>query len=162
MKDKKKKYPDVFKEDPASADNNDDAVFEDVYAGPEYFGGYDDEPENPEAEPVLTDELSEAEAQPDDGFFKESDDALMPPPKIEPPPPEMFMCVYAGPEYWNPVPDDQPRGIAIAPGASEKEAEEKPKGEGFCPVCGAILFKGQKFCHECGTPVKPENDGSDS
>ena len=71
-------------------------MFEDVYAGPEYFGGYDDEPEDPEAEPVLTDELSETEAQPDDGFFKESDDALMPPPKIEPPPPEMFMCNYDG------------------------------------------------------------------
>ena len=69
-----------------------------------------------------------------------------------------FMCVYAGPEYFNPQPVNGMNGMGMAFVPSpEQQPDDRPTGSGtgFCRACGAKLLGGS-FCTECGTPVPAE------
>ena len=77
------------------------------------------------------------------------------------PDPRIFMCVYAGPEYFsrrNPSggmfrPDgESDLGLKMA-APPETPPEEPDAALRFCPICGVKVRPGQKFCHECGSPI---------
>ena len=39
----------------------------------------------------------------------------------------------------------------------KEQCAEKPKSEHhlfICPICKNALFRGQKYCHECGKPIE--------
>ena len=107
--------------------------------------------------PVLPDEERQDD-KPEEGP-KEAEDKLpkdlppMPPPEALDP--RMFMCVYAGPEYFNRGPQ-QNVGIYISPEQFKKASESRK----FCTNCGTPLPENAKFCPECGRklPSKEEKD----
>ncbi len=109
-----------------------DAVMEDVYAGPEIMER--SAPEGPEEEaPPVPEEEKADELIPKD---------------LPKPPPEMMMCVYAGPEYFNPQPGPA-LGVKV-----ENIPPEKP----WCKKCGALLEETDKFCPNCGEAVPKEEE----
>ena len=115
-----------------------EAEFEDVYAGPEFFGRGQDEPE--EAEDV--EEAEEAvEEAPEKAAPKNPDFP-------DRPVPAPFMCVYAGPDYFSNRPSEAPRGVFI-PNGDTKPAR-------FCENCGSPVLENAKFCQNCGTPLTRE------
>ena len=130
----------------------------DVYAGPEFEDDPVDEPEQVDeptenaAEPVVD---KDGAVTPDPAAFNEDDAPLAPPPDLPQPPPEMFMTVYAGPEFWSN--NGHPVGAFAPPPESEKPAKRSLEdGEIYCPNCGLPVFKG-KFCSECGA-ILPVDD----
>lgn len=78
-------------------------------------------------------------------------------------PEEVFLCVYAGPQF------ETPKINSGAPYVPTQETEEpqpsfaeqikqdewlKTEGHWICPMCKT--FNDAKFCKECGTPMKIE------
>ena len=108
--------------------------------------------------PVLPDEERQDDKPEEDP--KETEDKLpqnlppMPPPQTLDP--RMFMCVYAGPEYFNPGPQNRPLGMAGVFVPAQPAAADKK----FCANCGTPLPENAKFCPECGRklPEKEEKD----
>lgn len=132
--------PDFFKKE------NPDAMMEDVYAGPEPA---DEEPVDPESvEEPCTEEPK------DTGHEEEAPPV---PENLPVPPPEMFMCVYAGPEYFNPTPDAPPRGFSGPPSPPPQPDPPAP-GERACPICGGAVGDKDPFCRHCGSLLKDRTE----
>ena len=164
--------PDMYNEDD---DTDDDPSMEEVYAGPEYFERGDPEvrENGPEEEDVTeTDGSEETDDEKDAENIKTPDAEEDPDTKIEeelPPAPAprdaqnkfMFMCVYAGPEYFS------GRGNIGMAGMMKKEdlkqtkcpkcGTEYPEGNVACPDCGErTLYEGGKVaCPSCGAHIAP-------
>lgn len=139
-----------------------DTQMNDVYAGPEFFEKDPVEPtEQPDPASEEVEEPAETEGSEEAGETGDASpdaDPLAPPPFPAPKdmPPEMFMCVYAGPEFFS-GPNGQPAG-AFAPAPVEAPKSDGPLGEGqiYCPNCGLAINRA-KFCSECGA-ILPQDD----
>ena len=119
MSDKKRKYPWNKSGDDSGAENE-------VYAGPEFFEPFErSDPSEPE---------EKDEPRPMEGVY------------AGPPVPPPFMCVYAGPEFFNGI-KSQPVGAPAPVKMSTR----------FCAGCGALVEKGDKFCPACGAALDREN-----
>lgn len=100
-------------------------------------------------------------------FKKNSDNKDYPANKAEKPDPEIFMCVYAGPEYFSGRQDLQPmmEGVYAGPAMNggrpfgigmtiehSGNAEAK-QPTAFCPECGCGVREGDLFCNNCGATL---------
>ena len=150
-------------------------VVQDVYAGPEYFGG---DPGTPGEQPDIIKEddapvAPEGEEAGNRGDIQEHETENMQNADMQMPSPSSFammvyagpeffrndsMPVYAGPEYFN-GPDHQGPGAyfpfeqndSTADPAAENSAEV-PEGHTACPLCGFNINNDFSFCPECGSP----------
>ncbi len=129
------------------ADKDDDAMMEEVYAGPEFF------------------EQRDKEASMMEGVYAGPEYFNRAPMPEGMPEREIIGMVYAGPEYFN---NQQPSGgmgmmftpMNQMPTSTQQTASPfpKPQEDTFktCPSCGAKGFYG-KFCPECGMPCPVED-----
>ncbi|MBQ7444916.1 MAG: zinc ribbon domain-containing protein [Clostridia bacterium] len=76
------------------------------------------------------------------------------PPPFDPNDTQRMMCVYAGPEFWNPGPN--PPAGDFAPANVEKAQDRI-----FCPFCGSPVKKEDRFCNECGEKLQKTPDDTD-
>ncbi len=137
-------------------ENEPEAVFEDVYGGPEMMG-FRDEPEVEENDVNETDEGIDDEAKTGDpGSSRPAGKPRLKPGREFRPgrpfpngnsDPRIVGLVYGGPGYFN------KKSTASAPpkaAQTDGALEKKP----FCRFCGAILLPNAKFCIECGSRVE--------
>lgn len=147
-----------------------------VYAGPDFFGVKEEEPD-PDTEPEPD---PDTEPEPDEDNKEEPDKKEIPPDAFKvifddraynPNDPRnninQFMAVYAGPQfmmaYAGPQPNNGGGFIGMMdvmnnqPAAEKKKKCEKcgaemPVSAKFCGNCGA-KFPEKKFCPGCGAPI---------
>lgn len=110
------------------APKNDEAEFEDVYAGPEFF--------EREVEP---DEIVEEICEPEDDADRAMKEAAKKAPVQTP-----IMLTYAGPAFNQ---GGQPIGMFFTPPQTNA-----PSGP-LCERCGMPVPETAKFCPNCGTPL---------
>lgn len=136
-------------------DNDDRKVMEEVYAGPGYFGPGTEEPDPEELEDAENvEELTKLDGA--EGAECSPVFGQIPPERI--PDPREFMCVYAGPEYFNRGSSEGVAGVAVKTRPCDKCGEEYPDGNLQCPVCGArrVFEDGTVGCLTCGAHIRPD------
>lgn len=140
---KKKKYPwNKLPSGKKEKKEDDPAEFESVYAGPDFFGEDGGETADPAGK----------ERETSAGTAENAGDPPSPLPSVEPDP-RMFLCVYAGPEYFE--------SRASGAGGGAPTVSVKPgKSAYYCPNCGFPVPADAKYCPECGAaqPVKKNNE----
>ena len=134
-----------------------------VYAGPEFFEKNGDEPDEPIDLP--TDGPDTDGAAPSDADAPAVDNAPDAPTAenapdgtpLPPSPDQMFMCVYAGPDYFSNTTPAGAFGPPISPEQQTPPAALDDPDKIFCPNCGMPIYKG-KFCSECGAILPQSED----
>ena len=132
-----------------------DTEMNDVYAGPEFFEKNGDEPDEPIDLP--TDGPDTESSVPSDADAPTSENVPDAPTAenapdgtpLPPSPDQMFMCVYAGPDYFSNTTPAGAFGPPISPEPPAPPAALDDPDKIFCPNCGMPIYKG-KFCSECG------------
>ena len=142
-----------------------------VYAGPEYFRNKNkaakpDEPAAPEesaasanGNTVYPENAAESGSAKEDGFDFDDGEKLPPLPKM-PEDPRMFMCVYAGPEFFAPKPDGENGGGAYLTEEQLNALNAQPAPGGRtrkCAKCGAEYPEEVFVCPECRARVEYED-----
>ena len=130
----------------AGPEDMDEPIMEDVYGGPEWMGKG-----TPEGEPEEIDVPEETDEEKPEELPEKSDCA--PPRPPFPPPqaqdPRMFMCVYAGPDYFS----SNRSGIASGMFISQALLQPNDSQKYYCPECGTPVPEKAKFCPECGVKL---------
>ena len=136
---------------PRPADSDGDTDMNDVYAGPEFFESDGGDPEDAQDEPQI-----EPQDEPIPNDASENAEAPELPKDLPPfPPDEMFMCVYAGPEFFNKDPNAPPAGVFVPP------ADDPSPRLRICPNCKRDVPETSKFCPECGAAFADEDVAKD-
>ena len=137
---KKERSGEIKGEQDPKKDKN-EADIEEVYAGPGYFGGREEDPDD--------DPIAAVYDGPE--YFESLDPPVEEAPEIMDPP---IMMVYAGPEYFasrtklSGDPGEKTDG-GKNEGETVKE-QDKDKKVKFCCACGMPIDASARICPECG------------